>query len=74
MKIISELFIILNKILGNKGAWGIVSGEFKGQRKFHLGDNIKYKEATVKEKITFLKMFKDSLKKYLLIFQRDYET
>jgi len=33
MKIISELFIILNKNLGNEGTWGIVSGEFKGQKK-----------------------------------------
>lgn len=62
MKIISELFIILNKNLGNEGTWGIVSGEFKGQKKIPFGDNIKYKEVTVKEKRTFLKMFKESLK------------
>ena len=48
--------------IGNEGTWGIVSGEFKGQKKIPFGDNIKYKEVTVKEKRTFLKMFKDSLK------------
>ena len=37
MKIISELFIILNKNLGKEGTLGIVSGEFKGQKNIHLG-------------------------------------